>query len=333
MKYIRKSLLWILRLSITFGILYYIFTIVPFLEVIKSLISAKVSYMAAAFFTAFLMHYITAYRMKQLTDRQGISLSVLQILEIDLITNFYGLFLPGHLTGGAIRWYKLASPDNKWGEALASMGFNRLIDTLILVLLGILFWSLDIAPVSNDFIGFGMITILVGLVALYFIFFSNTVSPPLWKKVGKINFTMIPRLLQDRMGRLLISMSQYHNLPQRSLIQILGLSLGRHLLGTFSFYFFALSLGIDISFTSAGWVRSVTLILTMLPISFSGLGIREGVLIVLLQPYGVQATHAVALSFLSLGRRIIVAGIGGLLEAKNFILPAESKSEVKEIPL
>jgi len=82
---------------------------------------------------------------------------------------------------------------------------------------------------------------------------------------------------------------------------MLGLSLSMHLLGVLSFYAFALSVGVDVSFIIIGWVRSFIHIVTMLPISFSGLGVREGTLIVLLQGYGVSASDAVGLSFLLFG--------------------------------
>ena len=58
----------------------------------------------------------------------------------------------------------------------------------------------------------------------------------------------------------------------------------------------------------------------MLPLSFSGFGIREGGLILLLSPYGIPGAMAVALSFLLYLCRILVGVAGGLLEAKNVLL-------------
>ena len=131
--HMKKWFSWILKLSITSGILYYIFTIIPFSEVITSIISAKVSYILIGLLIGLLMPYTAAYQMKLLTDKQGMSLSIRQIIEINLATRFFGFFLPG-LAGGAIRWYKLSRPDNKSAKALASMVFNRLIDTIVLVI-------------------------------------------------------------------------------------------------------------------------------------------------------------------------------------------------------
>ncbi len=322
----------ILKLSITSGILYYIFTTIPFSVVISSIVLAKVSYIVIALLIEVLQHYIAACRMKLLTDKQGMALSTFQIIEINLITRFYGLFLPGS-AGGAIRWYKLSRPDNKSAEALASMAFDRLIDTIVLVILGILFWVLDTNSKSNYMIGLSLFTILSGLLITHLLAFNGKVSCFLQKYMGKTNLSYIPRVLRSKISKLLISISQFHDLSQSSLIYILCLSLTRQLLGILSFYLFALSLGINISLINVGWIRSFIFIITMLPISFSGLGVREGTLIFLLQPYDVSATDAVALSFLFFARTLLVGGVGGLLEAKNLFLSNRSKSEVKEIRL
>jgi hypothetical protein len=48
------------------------------------------------------------------------------------------------------------------------------------------------------------------------------------------------------------------------------------------------------------------------------LGAREGVLILLLQPYGVTPADSVALSFIQLGGTLILAILGALFEFRNF---------------
>ena len=91
------------------------------------------------------------------------------------------------------------------------------------------------------------------------------------------------------------------------------------MLGISSVYFLAISLNIDISIINIGWVRSVINLLTTLPISFSGLGLREGGFIVLLKTYGVSGANAVTLSFLVFATTLFIGGIGGVLEAKNLL--------------
>jgi len=56
---------------------------------------------------------------------------------------------------------------------------------------------------------------------------------------------------------------------------------------------------------------------TNLPISISGLGVREGGLIMLLEPFGVSGATAVALSFLMLARSLLLGAIGATLEIQS----------------
>jgi len=326
----KKSFSWILKLSITSGILYYIFTAIPLSEVLKTIASAKMSYIVIALFIHLFTIYLEAYRMKILTDKQGMSLTIFQIVEINLVTGFYGLFLPGYLVGGAIRLYKFSKPENKWTEALASMTFNRLIGTIVLVVVGISFWMFDSKSKSNYLVGLSLFFVLIILLTAHLLVFDGKASGLLRKFGCKFKLSIFPEMARTRFSKLAASTSQFHSLSRSLMIYICSLSVTSNLLGVLSFYLFSMSLGIDLSIVNIGWVRSFIVIIAMLPVSFAGLGVREGALVFLLQPYGVPATAALALSFLLLARTLLLGGIGGLFEANNLFLPGRSKSKVKE---
>jgi glycosyltransferase 2 family protein len=327
---VKRLLLWTLRLCITVSILYYLFIKIPFSEVVASITSARVSYVLIGFLIWIFIRYIAACRMKLLTDKQGMTLSVLQILGISFSTIFYGLFLPGgYLTGGLVRWHKLSKPDNKSAEAVAAIIFDNIVDIITLCTLGILFWVLD-KPSDRSYIGLSLGTILGGLFVVYILIFTRTVSP----SIGNLNLNnlpFIPNILHDKANKLIISLRQYRNLSQGHLGVILVLSLACNLFSIFAHYLFALSLNVNITFITMAWVRSSLFILSMLPISISGLGVREGALVFLLKPYGVSAADAVALSFLLRSLGLCIAGIGGLLEAGKLFPPNRNKLETKEV--
>jgi hypothetical protein len=84
-------------------------------------------------------------------------------------------------------------------------------------------------------------------------------------------------------------------------------------------YLLAVALNINIDFITIGWIRSVIIIFTTLPISFSGIGVREGGFMILLAPYGVPNEKSLALAFLVFATVLFLAVIGGLYEAKKFL--------------
>jgi len=69
----------------------------------------------------------------------------------------------------------------------------------------------------------------------------------------------------------------------------------------------------------------------ILHLAFAGLGAREGVLILLLKPYGVTGADAVALSFIQLGGTLILAILGGLYEFRSF-WRRQGEPEVVPVP-
>jgi len=325
---VKRLLLWILRLCITIGILYYLFTKIPFSEVIASITSANLSYVLIGFLIWILTRYIAACRMKLLTDRQGMSLSVLQILGISFSTIFYGLFLPGgYLTGGLVRWHKLSKPDNKSAEAVAAIIFDNIVDITTLCTLGILFWVFD-RPSDWGYIGLSLGTVLCGLLLVYTLISTRTISS---NNVNPINLPFIPNILSDKIIKLIISLIRYQNFSLGYLGIILTLSLACNLFGIIANYLFVLSLNMNIPFITIAWIRAFLFILSMLPISISGFGVREGALVFLLRPYGISAADAVALSLLIRSVGFGIAGIGGLIEAGRLILPNRNRHEAKEV--
>ena len=301
----------LLRLSIAFGIIYYLLSKIPLSEVIASVTSARVDYVIAAFIISILSQLILAHRLRFLTDKQGMSLPTSQILEINLAAVFYGLFLPGgNLTGGAIRFYKLARTDKKMAEALASIVFDRMAATIALCVIGILFWLVNL-PSNSGYIGLSMIVALGILFILYILLFDKRTTDSLRKRFKSVNLSFVSQKIHN----LLISLNQYQNLSLSSLTFIFALSITAQLLGTLIYYLLAIALGINITFVAIGWIRSAVIIISMVPISISGLGVREGVLLFLLKPYGVIGEQALALSFLVFGVTLLFIGlVGGVLE-------------------
>ena len=308
-----KRILLILKVFISFSILYWILANISFADIGASLSSAKISFVLIATLVMFPMRYIAAYQMKLLTSNQGLSLSTNKIFEINFITSFYGLFLPSGLSGGVIRWYKFSKPDKKKAEAFTSIIFNRLFETIMIIVLGITCYLLDIPTGVNSMAIVTLLIILAVLLVFYFLVFNAKLSFFLWEKIE--NITFLPTFLREKLYKLYQSLKQAQTLSYRTQLLFFLLSLIRHLIGIFSVLLYIKSLGIDLSFVNIGWIRSFLSITVMIPISISGLGVREGTLIVALSTYGITSTVAIALSILLYSRTIFMGCIGGLIEA------------------
>lgn len=326
---VKKILFWILRFVVSFGILYYLLKLIPMEKVLESIRSVNIFLVVIAILLTQLLTYISAMKSKILTDEHGMSLSVGKIFKINYVTQFYGLFLPEVVSSGLIRWQKLAKPDRKPAEALASMIFCRFTEIMILLCLGFLFWLLDNSKTSTGYLGILLaVSIIIGVVA-YYLVFNRKIAIFILDIIGRIQF--IPRIYFEKFRKLLYATSHYQGLKTATLFKVIGLNVMKDMIGISCFYLLARSVNIDVGFISIAWVRSYVLVLYLLPISVSGLGIQEGSLIFLLGSFGYPMQSAVAFSFLLHVRKIIGGAIGGLIQALDLVTSAHKKPEMGKV--
>jgi glycosyltransferase 2 family protein len=79
-------------------------------------------------------------------------------------------------------------------------------------------------------------------------------------------------------------------------------------------YFFARAFGFDLPLMLFFAIMPIVYVVTVLPISLGGLGVREGVLVFLLSQTGVPTSDAITLSFMIYINRLFVGGIAGLIQ-------------------
>ncbi|MDH3670786.1 MAG: flippase-like domain-containing protein [Gammaproteobacteria bacterium] len=303
---------FLVKLGVSLGLLYFILSVVPLSDILGNLRDTRPWPALAGLALMPVMFYLLATQTRVLATQQGMSLSVGQIFRISFITNFYGLFLPGTLAGGVIRWYKYARVDNKPIEALATIAFGRLLNTLVAVALGMLCWALDNTARQDAAVGASLGVVLALLVFIYWLFSHQDHARQLATKLDARAY--VPALVRSATGRILRAASEFHRLPVRRILSISVVLLIYHLLGIASYVLFSRALEIDTSVISLGWIRTAVLLVILIPVSIGGLGIREGGLIYMLHAYGVSPALAVALSLLLFGRKLLAGAIGAIFE-------------------
>lgn len=325
----KKIFFWMMRFAVSFGILYYLLKLIPMEKVLETIRSVNIFLVLIVILLTQLLNYISAMKSKILMDEHNMSLSVGKIFIINYVTQFYGLFLPEVVSSGLIRWQKLAKQDRKPAEALASMIFCRFTEIMILLLLGFLFWLFDKSNTSSGYLGLILaVSIIFGIVTYYFIF-NRKISIGILNMISKIKF--IPKIYFEKFHKLLYATSHYQGLKRATLFKVIGLNVIKDMIGITCFYLLARSVNINVDFISIGWIRSYVNVLSLLPISVSGLGIQEGSLIFLLGSFGHPMQYALVFSFLLYVRKIIGGAIGGLIQAVELLTSPHKKPETNRV--
>jgi uncharacterized protein (TIRG00374 family) len=302
-----------------------IFWFVPFSEVVVALRTLDVRYVAAAFAVNLFIAYFESIQLWLLLRRAEMKIGTWKIFETKMVTRFYGQFLPSELMAAAFKFYRLAGPTKQWGEVAAALAFFRVVNMLTLVLLGIVFWAIEIPTGPGRWVGILLIVMALGIFGVHLMISTNSMTRIARGMHSTRMFAWIQGSVVEKAKGFIRTVQGSYQLFRNLLWPIAGLALIRHGLGILGFALLAMSLHVHLSFLTIGWVRVVIQGLMMLPISLSGIGVREGSLVLLLQEYDVEASDAVALAFIMFAVNIVVNSLGGVLELANFLWPKRSE--------
>lgn len=306
---------WI-RAAVSSGILLVILSQLSGQELMTTLTTAAPGLVGLALMVGFLMRGAAALRLALCVSFTGSRVGFLDMLRINLAARFYTLVVPGgNLTAAVIRLTKIRRLKVSGTAAGAAVARDRVDATLGLLFVGALFLTLDQA-VRQTVPTVALATVaalaVVGMAAII----ESPVARGLDRIVDRIEFPFV----DDEVRRFWGMLRETGRLPARAHLSAFGLSLVAHLLGTTAYYLLAGSLGLDLGFVRIGWVRAGVLVLTMVPVSLGGVGIREAAFILLLTPWQIPSEPAVALSILVFATTLLVPGVvGGIWEIVTWI--------------
>ncbi len=312
-----------LKVSVSFALLAYLLAHVPLAEIGSALSGVQPLYLLLGLAAIPVTGLLAAAQQKVLTDVQGLRLSVVKIAEINLITRFYGLILPGAVAG-LIRWHRFATPSKRPAQAFAAVIFNRGLDLIVVVSLGVVFWFWARPPDVSPLVSLALVALLAGLLVVQVAIFNRHVTAWTRRLLESRRTRLVPRIIREKAAKTVTAAGVFDGLPKSKVAYLIGLVVTRQLITVLVLVWFARAVGIDLLFAVAGWIEAFLHILLMIPVSVAGLGVREAGLVVSLQAYGVNPADALALSMLLLGKKIVRAGFGGLLELRHAFLRREA---------
>lgn len=317
----RRVLVTLARVLVAALVLTYLVTRIDLANVWDAIRATPPGSAVTAFAVWMLGWWIVSYRLSLLMQAQGVPMRTFEALEINLATLFYGLFLPGgNLTGIAVRFYRLSRAGGRYAAGLLAMASDRVAATAAISVVGLGCWFLD--PRDKPAAAFAVLAISAGVAVMTIAPFAASEQI---RRVARMLRTSSLEWLYGILRRAGQAFDAIAHLPGRTIALLLLLSCLAQVPGILAFEILARALGLPLSFVTLGWVRSVVLIVTALPISVAGLGVREGILLLLLRPYGVADHDALAFSLFVFAVTIVGAGLlGGVLEMFRWLVPRAS---------
>src|SRR5215216_2918279 len=324
----KKTVLTLVKIVVSLGILTYIFTkVIDVRHLWANIREADVSFIIAAILSYFLVQTLSAWRWYLIVKPQGIEVSFLKILAYYFLGMYFNFFLPSAIGGDFFKIYYLHKETGRLSASTASVFFDRDIGMGGLLLVATVVSALAGTRTHGDR---GILLFpIFGLIALAFIAANLALFyRPTYNLLHRLLAAFKLKEADLKIQRLFDSVNAYRGkwgLITIAMLMSVGVQVGCAFVNLLA----ANAIGMH---TRHGGIDYLVLIPTigligMVPISMNGMGWREASYIILfkavidsvppgLTPEGIETykeTAAATLSFLWLGILVITSLPGGII--------------------
>ena len=322
----RKNLFIFIKLILLLLIFAWIFKSVKINETVNLLKNTNLIYFFLAYLLNNLSNIFLTIKWHRLAEPLKIKSNFWELLKLNYISIFYSIFVPGQASGELIKGLKLFKREDSHQKVWIPIFIDKVTNTLMVFLIGFFSLISDNDFRQNKFLILIVSSITISLIFMTFCLFSEHTGKFIFflKDILTKLFNLFKINTSSIQG---LSLSYFEKYKKHDylMFETLVWSLLIKLPHIFAFHYLALSLKINLNLIQSAWLFSVVSVASLLPISFSGLGIREGTVIVLLSQIGIQKSIALSLSMLIFITGVFLGLTGGIIELFS-VKPSKNKS-------
>ena len=315
-----KKIFNVLRVIIAVGLLAWLLSKVNVKDSIMQMRNANLFFLLLAIIVFLFVILISVWRWKIILDARAMHFSFVYLTKVYFACWFFNNILPTSIGGDVIRII-YSIKDNQKALAFSATFVDRMIGFV-----GLFFFALTasffllLSQHQNRFLVLNMVGFLM-LVAIILVLFSDTAHRFFTRIFRRIKILS----LGDIFERSYAAVKEYRQNKVALLVSFL-LSLLLQADIALSWYFTGYSVGSRIPVSYYFLYIPLVGLMTMIPVTLGGLGIRENSFVAFFTTAGLTEVQATSTSLLYLVINLIYALIGGIV----FLFLKKSK-DLKEI--
>jgi uncharacterized protein (TIRG00374 family) len=317
------------------GIIIFVFILwkIDLGEMIRVLSQIKILFFVCALALVFPLMFIKSFRWNVLLKSQGISYRLSETYKVYMSSLYFGFITPGRLGEFIKAFYVRQDKNVSVSRGMSSVLVDRMFDMYVLLLVGTFgLWRFNV--LGNLSLTYVLLLILIALLPLFL----------LNKRIMKKPVSLLYRiaLIKKHEDRIKNSFNDFYDgineLINTGLIFAFLLTCLSYLLFFFQCYLLLNSLDISINFLDITLIMGVSNLISLMPLSISGLGTRDAVLIFFFSLLGFDPEWAVSYAFLVFLSFFVFGGLLGAvawwlkpLRVKNFSSAPGKKDKISGV--
>lgn len=298
----KHAALFSVKLLLSVAVLVYIARGLDLRQLRTHLVSVDPVLFVVALALIFFQTFVLNGRWELIMRALGVPLNWLAGWRILMISLWFNQVLPSSVGGDAVRMWLLRQRGVQWSEAVKGVAADRFTALIGLIVLMVAGLPLLLSRVSNPaaILAIGGLT-LAGVAGTVVLLTLDRLPKRLIALPAIASFVRFGALV-----RFLLLQSERRGL-------LFGSALLIHLVTAAACYALARGVGAQLSILDAGILIPPVVLLTAVPISISGWGVREGAMVACLGLAGVPSEEALSVSLLLGAISVIVGLVGGVI--------------------
>lgn len=288
----------LIKLLISISIVSFLAYKLDFATVWQNISNASLGLLAAALVMQLLSQTLAAYRWYLIMDILKFPHSFGFYFKSYFKGSLFNQVLPTSIGGDAYRIAEIAANGGLVKEAFYGVFIDRVVG-----LLGLLLLNLSANLIVSDLLPASLFMVINGIIIAAILGLFILMAIHKFRIFNRYKITRLFYQLSERFRFI-------YKTPKR-IGQQLGLSILIHLLSMLALFGIGHSIGINEPLVTYLVLIPPAILLTILPISFAGWGVREGALIGLFLLIGIDQNLVLAMSLLY-GITLIIAALPGL---------------------
>jgi len=287
----------IVKLLITIAIFYFLFRNIDFIEFSKILFNSHGGWILVALLMQLTSTYLAAYRWFKISQLLVFKERLSFYVQSYFKGTFFNQVLPSSIGGDAVRIIDLTRKEYDKKDAFYVVFVDRVVGLVGLLVLNLLATLIFFGSFDREFSVLIIFIALFGILGFSLLFQLHRLTF-LTNIKGLILFVR----LANRLNTLYAS--------RQLLLKHISISVVVHFFSVLTMYGLSLALGLDLSFQTLLIAVPPVFLLTIVPISLAGWGVREGAMIGIFMLVGADQTKVLAMSILY-GLLLILSSLPG----------------------
>ncbi|MBI3779691.1 MAG: flippase-like domain-containing protein [candidate division NC10 bacterium] len=297
-----------LKFLISLGLLTFLLSRTDLHAIWALLSSLRLPIFCGSFLLYILAQILSSLRWQCLLRAEAINLSIWRLTLLYFEGMFFNLMLPTLIGGDIVRGYQVFRLTHRHEASLASILVERLSGYVAMIMIACVALILAYPFLRDPVVVWLTAASAAGLIGIIAGLLSDQLQSLVFRLLNSVGLARF----HETLHRLYEAIQRYWG-HKRALLQAVGLSLVLQSLGIIIFYLISRSLNLLVPLRYFFLFLPLISVVSMLPISVAGIGVREASSIYFFAKVGLDSASALSLSLLWFAVTALCSGLGGIV--------------------